>query len=386
MTTSVPRTIVVGPGARFLSGIGYHTASVARALSGFGLPVSAMLIRQLCPTWVYPGRAHVGQFPPAVLDLESIPTYDGLDWYWGLQIRKANSYFANFRPEIVLLQWWTAATAHTYLHLCRLAHRNGARVIIEMHEVSDVSEARIPLLAGYTRLMMRHMSQMIDGIVVHSDADRRRMPAAYPGLASSPSRVIFPGPLGAGSGLRPQPVRQREDGEPTRFLNFGVVRSYKGIDELATAFCSMVEQGANVHLTVAGEVWEETTKAIDMIRSAGAEHSEVIDRYIPDEEVPSLFANADVVVAPYRQASASGPVNMTMGAGLPLVTTEVPALVEACRDYEAVEWAPVGDALGLQDAMTRSLGRVGKRFANPRSWDENARRYLALFRDVLSLG
>src|SRR5271154_6519665 len=75
--------MVVGPGARFLSGVGYHTASIANAFARRGDSVSALLIRELCPRHFYPGRDRVGKHGSEVLCLQNIPICEGLDWYWG---------------------------------------------------------------------------------------------------------------------------------------------------------------------------------------------------------------------------------------------------------------------------------------------------------------
>ena len=371
-------TIVIGPGARFLSGIGYHTASVAKALQADGEPTAAMLIRQLCPQWIYPGRARVGTFGSEVLDLDGVTTYEGLDWYWGPQMLAARRFMQMRRPRTVLFQWWTAVTAHTYLQLAALARRLGARVVFEMHETTDVGEAAIPFVSAYASAMMRRLAPLIDGVVLHSESDRASMAVAFPELMTRPSAVIFPGPLGREGSLGTVAPRNRDDGR-VRFLYFGVIRAYKGIDELADAFVSLASRVGAVHLRVVGEVWVEAGPALARIRTLDPDRWTIEEGFVADEAVPGLFEQADVVVAPYRRASASGPINLTMAAGLPLVTTRVPALVEACRDYGGVELARSGDAADLDGAMERSLLLVGRRYPNPHSWADNARRSRALF-------
>jgi glycosyltransferase involved in cell wall biosynthesis len=371
--------MIVGPGSRFLSGIGYHAASIARSFQRRDESPSVLLIRQLCPTRAYPGRDRVGRFDPSILGLVDIECHEGLDWYWGLSLRRALRFLRRRRPEVVLFQWWTAVTAHSYLVLAREAQRLGARVVFEMHEVSDVGEAALPLVGTYTRTMMAALARHIDGVIVHSSADAKTIPDVYPYLAQLPTAVIFPGPLEHGEGAKPLPARQRAAGEAVRLLFFGVIRPYKGIDELAQAFCELVADGVNVHLTVAGESWDDAALALDRIRSTGSRHHTITSGYVADEEVNALFEAADVVVAPYRRAAASGPINLTMATGMPLVTTLVPALVEACRDYEGAEFAVAGDAASLRAAIDRSLGRVGERYANPHSWDANVEYYRAFF-------
>jgi glycosyltransferase involved in cell wall biosynthesis len=247
-----------------------------------------------------------------------------------------------------------------------------------MHEIQDVGEAALPLVSRYTRLMINLIRPYIDGIVVHSQSDMSAIADVYPTLGALPMEVVYPGPLEHEGGVRSIPARVRQADEPVRLLYFGVIRAYKGIDELATAFGALL-QDSNVHLTVAGEPWSDSDAALNSIRKGGVERARIIDRYLADHEIPRLLEEADVVVVPYRRASASGPVNLTMAAGLPLVTTDVPALREACRDYGGVEFAVPGDARSLEAAIRRSFVGLGRRYENPQSWDANAARYRGFF-------
>jgi glycosyltransferase involved in cell wall biosynthesis len=252
-------------------------------------------------------------------------------------------------------------------------------VVLEMHETSDVGEASIPLASTYTSTMMKQLSRYVDGIVVHSESDAALVVKAYPCLAEAPYAVIHPGPLEHGEGAVTLTSRDRQPDEPIRLLFFGVIRPYKGIDELAAAYRSLIDDGYNLHLTVAGEPWDDSERALAMIAATGPGRHEIKAGYVADEAVHSLFEASDIVVLPYRRASASGPIHLTMGNGLPLVTTRVPALEEACQEYEGAELADPEDVQSLRDAILRAIERVGERYPNPHTWDANALRYRALF-------
>ena len=55
MEQQLLRVCVVGAGTRFLSGISYYTLRLVNALAP-SHEVSAILMRQLLPTALYPGR------------------------------------------------------------------------------------------------------------------------------------------------------------------------------------------------------------------------------------------------------------------------------------------------------------------------------------------
>jgi glycosyltransferase involved in cell wall biosynthesis len=376
----IGEVMVVGPGARFLSGISYHTASIVRSFWEQDRQVSALLIHRLCPERAYPGRHRVARFNREVLALpDEVDCIEALNWYWGRSLLTAFWFVLRRRPQVMLLQWWTSLTLHSYLVLVLVARLIGTKIIIEMHEITDPGEGTLPLVPQYSRLMMNILGRHVDAVVVHSAGDEKEMSAAYPSLQGHPTVAIFPGPLHHdGASELPLPARRREPGEPVRFLFFGVMRPYKGIDELSSAFTRLLKEGHNVHLTMAGEPWQDAEQALARVRSSGPDRHRVIDRYLEDSEVLALFRESDVVVVPYRRASASGPVNLTMATGLPLVTTAVPALAEAYQEYLGVEVARPEDEASLFEAMIRSLDRVGERYANPHSWAKNVGHYAAL--------
>lgn len=376
------RVVVAGPGPYFLSGVSYHTAAIVRALQRRSEPVSALLLRQLCPRWLYPGRVRVGAHDLRAVSLEDADVFDGLDWYWLGSLGPALRWMEQRHPSTLLIQWWTTAAAHSYLALARSARRAGAQVVLEMHEARDVGEAQVPLGEAVSRAFSRAIRASVDGVVVHSEADADAMVAAHPALRGLPTQVVFPGPLehrSHGPGGAPiAAATPAPAAGPVRYLYFGVIRPYKGLDELLTAFEQL--PGAP-HLTIAGEPWEPGG-SLERARALGPERVSVVDRFLADDEVPALFAGADCVVLPYRRASASGPVNLAMAAGLPLVTTDLPALKEATRGYAGAVLARPGDPGDLRSAMGEAAGLAGRRFANPHSWDANAASYLEFFQSL----
>ena len=77
-----------------------------------------------------------------------------------------------------------------------------------------------------------------------------------------------------------------------------------------------------------GETWEGWTAPDQAIaRSPHADLIERVDRYVTDTELTAYFERADAVVLPYHRSSSSGPLQIAMSAGLPVVVTAVGGLV-----------------------------------------------------------
>jgi glycosyltransferase involved in cell wall biosynthesis len=381
------RVCVLGSGTRFLSGVSYYTQQLAVALSS-SHEVSVILMRQLLPTRLYPGRRRVGMpltqltYPPAV------HIFDGVDWYWLPSIVRAVFFLLRERPQVAILQWWTGTVLHTYLALSIVAQLCGARVIVEFHETLDTGEARIWLARRYVRVMASALLRMADGYVMHSHYDRVALEHHY-ALGVRPIVVIPHGPYSQyrRKSSAHEVQRQNPPDPPSccHLLYFGVIRPYKGVEDLITAFDALPPSAVtNYHLTVVGETWEGWTAPADLIaRSRYRDRITFVNRYVTDEEVAEFFATADAVALPYHRSSASGPLHVAMSHGLPVIVSAVGGLTEAVAGYEGAIVTPPGDISAIRAAFEQVAPLRGKRFADPHSWQRTADRYAELFTMLL---
>jgi glycosyltransferase involved in cell wall biosynthesis len=118
------------------------------------------------------------------------------------------------------------------------------------------------------------------------------------------------------------------ESEPV-LLFFGLVRPYKGIDLLAEALALL----PNPPLTLIVGEWYMPTDAFEQrLRQLGlSERVWVVNRFIPQQEIPLYFAAADLVVQPYRSATQSGITPLALRYERPVVVTNVGGLPEYVR-------------------------------------------------------
>lgn len=393
------RVLVVGSGTRFLSGISVYSVRLANALVAEGHRTSLLTMRQLLPTRLYPGRQRVGS---SLTDLRRDPRvrlFDGVDWFWLPSLIRAAAFVLRRRPEIVVLQWWTGTVLHSYLVLCLLARLIGARVVIEFHEVLDTGEVRIPLWRTYAGIMGSAVVRSAHAFAVHSAFDRELLRGRWR-LGDRPVAVLPHGPhdhyraempsLGEdGPESSPSPSVLRE--APPDAINlffFGVIRPYKGLEDLVEAFERIPESEiAGFWLTVVGETWEGWTLPAQRIAaSPRRERITFINRYVHDAELDAYLNGADAVILPYHRSSLSGPLHVAMGYGLPIVMTDVGGNAEAAEGYGGIVLVPAQDTDRLVAAI-RSLPTLGgQRFEHPHSWGHTARAYADLFDRLLPGG
>ena len=386
-TATGPRVMVVGSGWRFTSGISYYTCHLVNALAERHA-TSALLVRRLVPVLLYPGRRRVGRRVHDLAYDPAVAVLDGLDWYWGRSALQAAAFLRRERPDVLVLQWWTGAVLHSYLLLALLARRRGVRVVIEWHEVQDTGEARIPGVTAYVSRLLRVLLARCDGHVVHSRHDLALLHRAYP--LTGPVEITPHGPYdhlatapAAGPAGPPTPARAADGGELT-VLYFGVIRPYKGVEDLVAAFDLLPAPiAARLRLVVVGEPWEGWTAPLEAVRaSPRRDRITVVDRYVTDAEAAAFFAAADAVALPYRRSSASGPLHLAMSAGLPVLVSDVGGLREAAGDYAGAVFTPPADPQAIAHGLVDLVARCGTRFADPHSWTRTLDAYDRLFADI----
>jgi glycosyltransferase involved in cell wall biosynthesis len=283
---------------------------------------------------------------------------------------------------VVIFQWWTGAVLHTYLRLAKHAARHGARVVLEWHEGQDVGETALPGARRYVQTLMPRLLSLVDAHVVHSNFDLHAITATY----SLKNAVVHTMPHGPYDHLV-QPSAPRTEAveeTPFRLLYFGIVRPFKGVEDLVAAFSALdPQQASKFRLSVVGETWEGW-KAPDqaIARSPYADLIERVDRYVTDTELAVCLEQADAVVLPYHRSSASGPLHTAMSAGLPVIVTSVGGLIEAVQDYPGALLVPPRDPGALRDALMALLAHRGQRYPDPHSWQRTVGGYRALIEQL----
>ena len=283
------------------------------------------------------------------------------------------------RPDAVLFQWWTGAVLHSYLALALLARLSGARIIVEIHELQDTGEAGMAPARMYVRRFGRRLMAMADAYIVHSEFDRAALSQSYP-VHGRPVSVVRHGPF-SHYAVDQAGARREAPPDSCNILFFGTIRPYKGLEDLVRAFELLADEDETCWLTVIGETWEEWTEPVELIESSPHRaRITLVNRYVSDAEASEWFAGADVVALPYRRSSASGPLHLTMDAGLPVVVGDVGGLREAAAGYEGAALVEPANPESLRRGLLDAMAVRGRRFNDPSSWEDNARAILQLAR------
>ncbi|HET7507239.1 MAG TPA: glycosyltransferase family 4 protein, partial [Solirubrobacterales bacterium] len=187
----------------------------------------------------------------------------------------------------------------------------------------------------------------MDAVLAHSEHGAARLRDEV-GLDPSKVRVV---PHGAFDYLTRLPEEkplppELEGAEGPVILSFGLLRPYKGIENLLAAYRRMT-----VAVPAPPELWIVGNPRMDVgpLRELAAEAGgrvRFVTRFVEDAEIPAIFRRADVIALPYLDAEHSGVLYTGLAFGKPLVVSAVGGFPEVA-ETGAARLVPPGDTAAL---------------------------------------
>jgi glycosyltransferase involved in cell wall biosynthesis len=172
--------------------------------------------------------------------------------------------------------------------------------------------------------LLRSDIKAADGVLTLTESVRQAVIAKY----SFPAERTWTAPHGHFSYGGTTRVRELPLNRPLRLLFFGRILAYKGLDLLLEAIPLVRGAGCAVEL----EIWGDGNLQPYARQLAQLDGVRIENRWIKESEVPGVLARVDVSVLPYREASQSGIIPLMFAAGIPVVVTPIPGLLEQALD------------------------------------------------------
>jgi glycosyltransferase involved in cell wall biosynthesis len=118
----------------------------------------------------------------------------------------------------------------------------------------------------------------------------------------------------------------------TRFLFFGNVVKYKGLDVLLKAIDNLSKRYDNFELTIAGRANDWEAEYGWLVTDRKVLNLQI--RYITNEEIPYFFSKAHYLVLPYRDVTQSGPLMIAYNYDIPVIASNLDGFREFIVDGE----------------------------------------------------
>ncbi len=326
------RVSIIGPAYPLRGGISHHIYYLKRELTNQGHLVQVVSFRKLYPRLLFPGS---NQFDTSTYGLDAggealLSSLNPLTWI------KASRAVTAFAPDVVVFQWWHSFFAPVVGTLARAFHKKGIRCVLECHNVFPHERTVLDTS------LLKFVSQPIDHYITHSSKDRTDLQPIASGKDINVCALPVPDEFSGGA-------NNNRSGRTLLF--FGTVRKYKGLEVLLAALPKVLAK-ADCQLLIVGEFYEPEEKYREAIREYGIEqHVQIDNRYVPNEEISSIFDRADVLVLPYLTATQSAVAGIALSNGLPLIASRTGGLSEVVIENENGLLFSAGNADELADQI-----------------------------------
>lgn len=331
------RVAIVGPVYPYRAGIAYCTTRLAQVLGA-----DVISFKRQYPKSFYPGGNDIDPTLPRanadfLLDILNPIT-------WIRAARRLRDY------DAVIFVWWIWVWALPY----RLMMIGRRRVILQCHNIGEKEPA------WWKRALANRVLRRADVLVVHARSEEEEARRRTKGEIVSTFLPVHE--LGREIPSRDE-AREKLGVSGNVALFFGHIRPFKGLDIALDAWRQIK---SNATLLVAGEPWWNATYE----KQAKVRFDL---RFIPDAEIATYFAAADVVLAPYRAEAQSGVALTAFHFARPVIATAVGGLPDIIDGRNGILVPPENPA-----ALAQVVDEFFERRDRPdmeRAAADSARRY-----------
>ena len=395
---SSPRIVCFGPGPRFKGGIAQYNTALARALHDEGAEVHIVSWTQQYPA-IIPREFVDKSSRTSFLDGYDIPVHYLTNWNAPGSWKKTVDAIAALKPDKVIFQWYNPTQGIPLGYIARrLRKRTAAELLFDLHFVAAKEQSSLD--ASLTRRALQHGH----GFIVHAYKTADELKALMPDRSfaltldgsrstGSPSLPVLKLYHPIYSLFKPDPAFDKEVWKHEHglrkhvFLFFGFIRKYKGLHHAIRAFAQLAKKRDDVSLLIVGEsFWntldekelstklksavfgtlkklflkksddERDYRPLDLIDELGIrDHVMLVNRFVPNEEVPQYFQASDAVVLFYETATPSGVESLSYNFRMPAVAARVGHFPETIKDGFNGYLAAPNDLADMTRAMERMI-------------------------------
>jgi len=134
-----------------------------------------------------------------------------------------------------------------------------------------------------------------------------------------------------------------------KFLSFGRIRKYKGLDKLE----EIIKETPEVPYQIVGEPDEESKTIVEDLKKY--RNVEMVDHEVSDQEMIDYFHGADWIVLPYASATQSGVIADSYRLSRPVIAFNAGAISEQVEDNVTGFLIEAGDGVAFADAVKKAV-------------------------------
>jgi len=290
-----------------------------------------------------------------------------------MSMYKIKKYFSD--AEVIHVQ---ALTAHNYFTVNK---NHNKKIIVDIHDVIQHSGCK---LSFWSKFIMNKWLSLADEIIIHNSTGVDYMKNVLK-LSKTKINIL---PFGS-IPLTAKQIKPDVCSDKPTILFFGRICPYKGIEYLIEAISVVKKEFSNLRVIIAGK--GKYDFGISKIKNDVT--YEIMNHYIPNEQLEALINISTIVVCPYTDATQSGVLMTALTFSKPVVATNVGGFPEIIENGITGVLVPPKDSQQLAKALVDLLANpekrdkisenIKKKFSQEKfSWDYIARKTMEVYKNT----
>ena len=361
------KIVLIGTAYPYRGGLALFNERLMEQFRSEGEDVEIQTFTLQYPSFLFPGKTQYSESKAShrFNIVRSVNSINPLSWI------KVGKNVKREKPDIVLIKYWLPFMAPCFGFISRIIKSNKHTKIIAIADNIIPHEKRF-----FDNWLTKYFVKCVDCWIAMSKSvldDINIFDKAVP-------KKLMPHPLfdNFGQAIEKAEAQKRLnlDSQKINLLFFGLVREYKGLDLLLEALSDERLKQMPLHLTVAGEFYDNYKKYEDLVEQLGLkERVSMQNKFVEDNEVVNYFCSTDLVVLPYKSATQSGVTQIAFHFSKPMLVTCVGGLPEIVADGKS-GYVCLPEAKSIADCLidfctnrrdfSESLEEEKQRFA----WDK----------------
>jgi beta-1,4-mannosyltransferase len=304
-------------------------------------------------------------------------------------------------PDVLHMHWisgyvvsrfrsWTLLSSALLIAELATMRLLGVRIIWTIHNLVEHKKRNV----GFELAMFRLITKICHTLMVHGELGRQAVTEAY--RVSDPETRIVVVPHGNYLSNYSDQVDEKTARarlglatESFVYLFLGIIRPYKGIEELLEAFRAL--DNPHARLLLVGKCRD--ANLAERITRAAAHDQRIVPilDFVADEEIQYYMRSANTVVLPFTDIFTSGSAILAMGFERALVVPRLGCLPEYVDSRGGILYAPgrtgLSEALqAISQADTQTMGRHNRALVEKFDWESIATETNTVYRRGAPVG
>lgn len=314
--------VLIGPYYPFRGGISDTNQELCQSLIKSGHNVEVINFKLLYPKILFPGKSQFDYNNGVDLKSKKIlNSINPINWFF--VAKKINS----LHPDLIISTYWTGFLSPCLYAVNKLT-KNIKKIGVIHNSISHENKF------FEKKLLKIYLSSLTNIFTLSKNVlnQIKNISSSY-----NARSLYHPLPEKFGNKINKDEAKRRLKLKVKNryILFFGLIREYKGVELLIRSIPKILEKNNDVKLMIVGENYISLKKYKILIDKLGISKNIIFkNEYVKNNDVKYWFSASELVILPYKTASQSGIIPLSIKFETPVVCSNINGLKEDVIDNQ----------------------------------------------------